>query len=1845
MTNVDMTVVAATERHQKASEAINQWRDSVVSTDGTNRFVNFKPRKASTVEFTKHTAAEVYRIIASRKPTYTMGITPSNRPTHQIKTTSASFDEMDLAQQLIDELDAFDPGQFPDHLFSTKTQVEVDRALKNLAKTKRDHFIDHGRHTLYVGFGELIWKDLTKGDDRRSPLLMVPVELLTDGPGQRYYLSFTDGDIRPNPVLKMKLATDFNITIPSPDELLELVESSEQDAVTSMLAAFRAIEWPEGWEVKDTAVLDTFTFTNESVYHDLKSNRDVIVKSKVIQSLAGVMENGDSPFAFETHSHKTIDTVAEPEITPLVLDADSSQRAAIQAAVEGRSFILDGPPGTGKSQTIANIIGALIEKGKSVLFVSEKAVALDVVRDRLATKGLDPFVFELHSKSANRKEVAVRLGQALNYKPQPPAGMSPDKLNRLREIRLGLTNYVTAANEVREPIGLSFFQVLGRLEGLGSTVYGPAMVKNTATLSAAQLADLEGLTQRVQEYWPTLMKGKDTLWYGLVKEEDNRYLLQQLKSVLAEIQMLFNDTSVIRESFGLNTGTDLVVAAQLLDQWHQRPEFHDQPWLDITDIPTLVKAVGRYVHTTTAVEQAFGLVTQLLGNQWQAAKVIPTPQIPTFESPVFTLPGLEAHTGAKAVLALRDQVRAALNHLEVLDGRTRQLCSGLGAQPPATIADLTQLLEAVRILVSPDCPPAAWVSSPEAVTQAQTVAAHIQQTLATYAHAEQAATGKFTAQVLTVDLARIEQLAAQTGGFFKRFGNEYKELQDTLATISPLEPKEAIAALPTAKAWVAAHQQMQGVMQQAQQWFPGMVLPDGQMDWARIDRVIAGTAICQHAGLTNGQAIDMLNRQPEARQQLAAMGQTLQQGFDQWQTRFAQFVAQPVVSVVDAYQILTSQLGQLDDLAKVIQSAMFLGPDTPIATYLKAADARAGFAHALAQATQARHALAEVIPLDVHQQPSVSEATKINQQLEWLKGLHLTITHGRGVHRFTSDQIEALQESYPISGSTDLASQYTTLVNEFLTWFDPARQASLREDLSDYVVAGDLISAFEGDTGGAYAWFELKRTIAEVDAAGLEPAFNHAVTLKIDAGQVKPYLMATVYRTWLDAKINEDARFRVAHANSRDDLVQQFRTLDRELNNSAIGKIIEAGNARRPKSTGGQVQVIRKAAEKKRCYKPIRDLINESRDVILRLHPCFMMSPYSVSEYLPAEQMFDVVIFDEASQVKPGDAINCIYRGKALIAAGDQKQLPPTDFFSQQLGEEDGEGEEDLANDYESILDLMKSSGAFEQQTLNWHYRSRHEHLITFSNASFYESRLVTFPGALAESPDAGVKFIKVNGVYQRGRGGNNPIEAKHVAQRVIHHFETRPDKTLGVVTFSTAQQSTVEHAIELARKERPDLEKFFTEDRASGFFIKNLEQVQGDERDVIIFSVGYGPDEHGRVYNNFGPLNRAGGERRLNVAITRAKELVEVVSSMSASDIKVSESAGVRHFRRYLDYAERGPEALELELGESGRATESPFEDSVLDYVRSLGYDVQPQVGVAGYRIDLGVKHPDQPGAFMLGIECDGAAYHSSFAARDRDRIRHEILEGLGWQLHHIWGTDWYRDQKREKDRLRELLEAQAAKPVVGRVVKDEALELPEPTVSYVEEPVHIAPDWIVDYTVAKPDPIPETVDLSQEVNAARLKEFVSAVAQVEAPIHVDVMVKRLRDNSAYEMISSKTRNTLLKAVKMAGLKVKKEFIIIPDASVPLVRRNTDDCERTIIQIPDEEIQVCITGLLSDAIGMEEPELITSTAKAFGFKRTGPDIKKRLHQIILRMKKQGTIEENGIGLRLPELPESEDTE
>jgi very-short-patch-repair endonuclease len=635
---------------------------------------------------------------------------------------------------------------------------------------------------------------------------------------------------------------------------------------------------------------------------------------------------------------------------------------------------------------------------------------------------------------------------------------------------------------------------------------------------------------------------------------------------------------------------------------------------------------------------------------------------------------------------------------------------------------------------------------------------------------------------------------------------------------------------------------------------------------------------------------------------------------------------------------------------------------------------------------------------------------------------------------------------------------------------------------------------------------------------------------------------------------------------------------------------------------------------KQRNHKPIRKLLREAGAVIQNLKPVFMMSPLSVAQYLePGAIEFDLLVIDEASQVQPVDALGAVARARQIVVVGDDKQLPPTMFFSKITSNNDPSKEDELeeegqvkAKELESILSLCKARG-MHSTLLQWHYRSRHESLIAVSNQRYYENKLFIVPSPWKENAGLGLKWRPVNGVYDRSNTRSNPTEAKEVALAVLDHARRSPEKTLGVAAFSMTQQRAIQDEVEVLRRTHPtDMEPFFAKHPYEPFFVKNLENVQGDERDVIFLSVGYGKDTEGRMFQNFGPLNKAGGERRLNVLISRARKCCEVFTSITDQDITLTEasSEGVMGLKHFLQYARTG--IFDLAQA-SGRPLGSPLEEAVKDAIeRSLGWEVHTQVGVAGFFIDLAIIDSERQGRYVLGIECDGVAYHNSPSARERDRLRQSVLESQGWFIHRLWGVDFFRRPDQEIAKIKAAYDR-----ALEWLKEADALEIGKPeeekNVFHLLRETEQKNDFTVPYQFAKirvPDQDP------YHLFPRQLSEIIHQILRVEAPIHFDELVTRMREQWGLARAAERFRTHV-----KAGLEVLEkekvavcegEFIHLTHQEPVRVRKRSEDAPagtRKCDHIPPVEIELALRHFTRLAHRLSREEAAKEVSLALGFK------------------------------------------
>lgn len=759
-------------------------------------------------------------------------------------------------------------------------------------------------------------------------------------------------------------------------------------------------------------------------------------------------------------------------------------------------------------------------------------------------------------------------------------------------------------------------------------------------------------------------------------------------------------------------------------------------------------------------------------------------------------------------------------------------------------------------------------------------------------------------------------------------------------------------------------------------------------------------------------------------------------------------------------------------------------------------------------------------------------------------------------------------------------------------------------------------------------------------------------TIAID--QVVDYFEFSYQTWWFQRIVDREPALRTFVSANHERKILEFRLADEQFQRLTRDYIVAKLAGRVPNAnvqTGPDSEMgrLRRQLQMQRGLMPVRGLVQSLPTLLPKLKPCLLMSPLSVAQYLDSNHPpFDLVVFDEASQISVWDAVGVIARGKQLVVVGDPKQLPPTNFFSRTDDPEEMPAAEADVRDLESILDECLATG-MTRLSLNWHYRSRHESLIAFSNIRYYDGQLITFPSPVTQ--DTAVSFRSVAGTYDRGGSRTNRAEADAIVEEIAGHFldEKRRIKSLGVVTFNQPQMLLIQSLLDAKRRANPELDRLIADRKDEELLIKNLENVQGDERDVILFSITYGPDATGRVMMSFGPLNLEGGQRRLNVAISRARERVVIFSTLQPDHIDIARvsAAGVIDLKLYLDFAKRGPKALLEQSAPTGLDPDSPFEIAVIRALRERGWNVHPQVGCTGYRIDIGVVDPRALGRYLIGVECDGRSYHSGATARDRDRLRQLVLEGLGWKLHRIWSTDWWTDPRREVEKLNDILEAMVAIPVN----EDVPVEVPSATFQVQSGPQQ---DTAPRETVGKaplnaPVFVPGSVQPSGSQDAfyemasgTKIQKQIVELIQAEGPLSEPTLFRKVARAWNLERTGSRIvarlRQLIPSSVRVSDSNDDRFYW--PPNAIPetwagfRISDGSESSKRHIDEIALQEIANVAIFLLEQGGSTSRGELARSVCRTVGMARIPVDAEIRADQGIALIIEQGRAAKDGERLR-----------
>lgn len=1362
------------------------------------------------------------------------------------------------------------------------------------------------------------------------------------------------------------------------------------------------------WKVHTEEVqLSMYSFLKMAMYYDVEKNSEKILQNPIICALNGDLQKLDmqdyDPREIANFDHDSI----KPSKVFSVLDADSSQQDAIMLAKKGLSFVLQGPPGTGKSQTITNMIAELIAEGKKVLFVSEKMAALQVVFHRLQQCGLGDFCLTLHDPNAKRKDILDQLNATMQLS-KTKASLQNEAVNQLRELsetRDLLNQYAKDLHTTVEPLNKTIFEINGKLAKLVSYPNISYIQPDAGNFTEDKLFKCENILKELARIVKESGYHKENPWAGC-----------QVHAITYEFRQAFLVTA--------ETLTNILAEGEKLSE-------------------NLFRKVGE-----NNCRKSFSDLNDFLDFCRFSSK---SPEIP----PEWV--GLELETPRQK----------------------SRICAEL-------LAEKSKLLQFIKDFTQNST--ALLNAASEFVKSADENAAEIPiEILSAFDNAHLNYTSIF-APFETDPLYEQENQFRKSADDCKEAESVYRQ-KTALCEEKEIEISKITETLET-------EQKILDEKQKNSEELKNIVLADFKEDILKIDvetlllryknkyhslfrflstqyhrdqKILKNLSV-EKTKMPYAQAIDILEKVSAAQQ---AMQDTDKQ---------AAYTAELLSAKNQKVQELSACRDEQKNALNILENAKRTLHD-------KLRD----FSD---ECSKARH--------DYQKNASeLDENIKINiAQLQGLLNIPLSENSDFETLLEKLDWTAEFQKAalkYEVQDdfirSVCYAGLFTTQLNDdtekLQLWLDHAKDklpdfTDLFSDEYQEKFRKLSIKNLNSCIKNCMEQFSLLEYLIDyrnvkkaAEENSLDKFFSEMERLEIPHDKILPAFEKCFCRSWLDAVVPKFKSIETFRRKRQDEKIEAFQNLDecsmRIARASLKAKLISAmPNFDTIAENGNEAAILRREMTKKRKFKPLRKLIAEIPSLLPSLKPCILMSPLSVSTYFgDSDYEFDTVIFDEASQVRTEDAVCSIFRAKQVIIAGDSKQLPPTDFFSASVTESDfyeetEDGEADDTGAYESLLD---EASILPVQTLLWHYRSKHEDLIAFSNLKIYDGKLVTFPSAVEKSSDMGVSYVYVeDGIYERtGRKGNLK-EAQAIADMVFSHFKNHPERSIGIIAFGEAQQSMIENVINERRRNNIAFEEFFSPDRDEPFFIKNLETVQGDERDTIIFSIGYAKDASGKFIMNFGPLNRLGGERRLNVAVTRARYQLQLVGSIKPTDINTDRisSVGPKLLRDYIDFAIRGAGALIAENKENDTVWfDSPFEEAVYDFITANGYDVKTQVGCSGYRIDMAVRHPVYTGRFALGIECDGASYHSARTARERDRLRQTILENMGWKFYRIWSTDWIKDPDSEgKNLLAAISDAirdyQEPEPAHKEIDDTDFLQISEKTENDSQEDIsHLRSDY----------------------------------------------------------------------------------------------------------------------------------------------------------------------------------------
>lgn len=1484
---------------------------------------------------------------------------------------------------------------------------DLERKLNAITSKGRSWIQETGMNVMHIAFGFLEWADESDTKTSFAPLVLLQIEINKSRTpqGAKFSLVGTGDEPTLNSVLAEKLRIENSIEMPT---------FSGGSIEEYFLKIAEILPKKKGWSIRRQIAVGVFPSARMAMYHDLDTDNIDLGSIDIVQSLlAGSDAAGTSPFADE---YDIDQPEIEAKVPYLVSDADSSQFSALVDVSDGKNVAIEGPPGTGKSQTIVNAIAAALNDGKKVLFVAEKLAALNVVKARLEAVGLGEFLLPLQADKSTREQVVESIKARLDMKDSRTVRDYEDRVDQFRKTRAQLAEYIDTITAEFEHSGLTNHAILGKsiatsqnLTGIKSDVLDACKL-SAKTLNNGGFVSLAELGARLEEAFKKA-KNADDHWRHTNLSSPDRFSVEDACAAAerasieaAKLAKAKDDLSPLGIDTGAEEGTLKAIQAGLesgddyfgayskeflsrllidgnpsaLNSFLSRCRAHSGVRSDLSNA-LAAEPTEDTLHSLRKMEEISALFDLTTVNEVEIAEKEISSQrsLETTANIAKALsPLVQTHKEA-AEWQLDDLAKAyavyAKTSVDALDLRNERNQQDGIVRSLRMLSNEGRQLQQIRDSLSSSL----LVSSPVNV------------------------------ETLTNCLLILRQ-----AGPFSFLSSSYRSAKKLFKSLSQSKTYSKALAVGLLENLIALKTEAAGFIERASAsglfgvHFRGL---DTRFDlFDELSEYVGRIRTAFRTPEQQSLRWFMLNASSEDLELIPALPEV------HHQITFSTIGAR-LDHLRNEVEHVRSNRKRLNELSRALRR-----PDMSVKELVQTISLLEGWL--VARSTLDESGIAKEI-LGGDFAGHLTDVSRFGDVADWAESIESTAISfvASGLNHGTARTLEVL-----VAALAAYRSFAESVSNLSLAAKIDAETILEEPDLRKLASSLHLASQ---DQDGLFAHASCKMIVKEGIDVGLGPLIQQRLSeksfekfgLQVEALAVRQ-LAKSVYSKYgsilskyTGQKLDE---LRAKLADKDRELIKLSRQqLRARVKNSARPP---RGNGVGKKSSWTNMSLIENEVSKKQRFIPVRDLTRRAGSALSELKPCWMMSPLAVAQYVPKDRIkFDLCIIDEASQMPPESAIGALLRSDQAVVVGDTNQLPPSSFFKTVIDDEEDDEDDSVLN--ESILEM--ANGSFRPaRRLRWHYRSRHSGLIKFSNNLVYDDSLIVFPSATESMSQMGVEFRSVKGLY---KSSTNTIEAKEVVQSIVRFMETDPERSLGVVTLNKKQMDLIREEFEYLTKDNRAVQKYIDEwkeqnDGLEEFFIKNLENVQGDERDVIFISTVYGPEQSGgRVMQRFGPINGLAGKRRLNVLFTRAKQKIVTFSSMTSADIVAEETGNIGAYvlKRWLEYSATGV----LESGASTqRSPDSDFESYVIEQIRSMGCIPVPQVGVAGYFVDIGVRHPDWPHGYIMGVECDGATYHSAKSARDRDRLRQEILEGLGWKLHRIWSTDWFNHPRQEAERLR---------------------------------------------------------------------------------------------------------------------------------------------------------------------------------------------------------------------------------